>query len=57
VMGFLGIMMALVTADFVAVRGLDRELKLIEKRQIRRLEGRSPADKMPATNHPAPRQD
>jgi type II secretory pathway pseudopilin PulG len=57
VLALLGIMTAMVTADFMAARGLDRELKLLEKRQTQRLGGRPTAGQFPATNHPAPRPD
>lgn len=56
-LALLGIMTAMITADFIAVRGVDRELKLIEKRQIRRLTGQPPAAKPPGTNSPAARQN
>ena len=57
VLALLGIMMAMITADYIAIRGVDRELKLIERRQIRRLEGRPPTGKPPSTNNPASRQN
>jgi hypothetical protein len=57
VMGLLGLMIAMITADFIATRGLDRELKLIEKRQTQRLEGRLPAGLAPATNRPVALQN
>ena len=42
VLAMIGIMMTLVTVNLVAVRGIDRELKSIEKKQLQRLNhGRS----------------
>jgi type II secretory pathway component PulK len=42
VLALLAIMMILVTASFVAERTLGRELKQIEKNQLKRLEGSRP---------------
>jgi hypothetical protein len=42
VLALLAIMMILVTASFVAERTLGRELKQIEKNQLKRLEGPRP---------------
>jgi hypothetical protein len=53
----LGIMVGMISADIMAVRVLDRNLKLIEKRQTQRLKGSAPASQTPATNNPAPRRD
>jgi hypothetical protein len=50
VLAMLGIMLICVSANLVAIRSLDRELKLIEKRQMRRLGHDAPGQTASATN-------
>lgn len=42
ILAMLGIMLIFVGADLVAVRSLDRELKLLEKKQVQRLRRDTP---------------
>jgi hypothetical protein len=50
VLAMLGIMLVCVSVNLVAVRSLDRELKLLEKRQVRRLRHDAPGHAASTTN-------
>ena len=55
VLALLSIMMIMITADFITSNTLQSDLKLIEKNQVQRLEGRPP-DARPGLTNAQPRR-